>query len=203
MNQWDAQLTFQRGPRMAWHDIQTSNWPTSGCWSICGLCSGLCGVKSPMARAMSPFRIKCISGYLNHTHSSWFWHLSYTCHEHINQNAELDAKTENKIENWLQTSQPNKKHRLLLGMDNQRIKDRKADPITSTFLAILARGGKPVKSDAKSEIPREKRSFTVLTTEALFGNLLWLYNVSVPRIGTSMNPHFYKSRLTLRGCTIT
>lgn len=57
MNQWDAQLTFPERLRLAWHDTQTSNWPTSGHWSICGSL-GMCRIQSAFSNYTSLFRLK-------------------------------------------------------------------------------------------------------------------------------------------------
>lgn len=70
LNQWDTQLTFQRGPRMT---LQTSKWPTSVCWSICGVC--VCIIKT---LSFSSDRIKNIS-CLDQMYGSWLWHMCYVC----------------------------------------------------------------------------------------------------------------------------
>lgn len=72
MNQWDTQLTFPQRLRLAWHDIQTSNWPTSGHWSICGSL-GMCRIQSAFTNYARLFRLKARN---NPTSRLLFWSKS-------------------------------------------------------------------------------------------------------------------------------
>lgn len=121
MNQWDAQLTFQRGPRMAWHDIQTSNWPTSGCWSICGLCGGaLYSVK--YAFSMSPFTNKYI-------------HCSAISIKSIVSDSDsslVPALIKMRNLRMSRVTDIAVKQILFVGVGNRRIEDRETDQIMDT-----------------------------------------------------------------------
>lgn len=180
---------------MAWHDIQTSNWPTSGCWSICGLCSA--DVKG---KIMLCVHLE-VNKYVDQKYSSWFWHLFHTCYVglYIDLNAEQDIKIETdwELSSCAIIPQPNRKHALLIGVDIRENTYTPHHP-SSRFTCSLT-PGKPIKSDAKSKIPpREALTHCPHRRRVcLAGHILLQEDASVPRIRAAVNLHFYTTRAVM------
>lgn len=143
MNQWDSQLTPRKGPRMAWHDTQTSVWPTSGRWSICALSSGamqMGGKLNCVQRKdeLSHFRQLSTAIYLKHKYGACDFYTcltsGYTWIKRRNRTPII--KTNREICFSRQNVNPTG-NALFVGVSNLEITGREAGHVAGTFLAIL------------------------------------------------------------------